>query len=70
MGVKRSFDMYNLKSIVPIQFMLKEDLSNNDLNLSDIAGKAKHVHQIKVTDLPRHSRAAPSIIKKNYDLVL
>jgi len=49
--------------------LAQEAMTKEDLDLSDLIDPSGVVRQLRLSDLPRHSRAPPHIIKKNYELM-
>ncbi|CDW78277.1 UNKNOWN [Stylonychia lemnae] len=69
-GGQRHNNLFSSNSIVQVQMLPQEELTTKDLNLNDMLDPLKNIRQLKQTDLPRHSRANPSLIKKNLELVM
>eukprot|EP00347_Sterkiella_histriomuscorum_P011083 403373818 len=70
-GNNRMHQGYNTNSIPQVQFVLQEDLTLDDMKIEILKedGKIINIRQTRQTDLPRHSRAAPSVIKRNKEMI-
>ena len=56
-------------SMAKVEICVKDDLGQRELDITEMIDNSQVVRQRKVTDLPRHALAAPSVHKKNYDMM-